>query len=191
MMQNIIVSDITKSFGEHKVINQLSYVFQQGEITCIMGPSGGGKTTLLHILMGLLPYERGEITGVPLLKSAVFQEDRLCENFSAISNIHFACDKRADEDQIISHFSSIGLRDGFQKPVSEFSGGMRRRVALVRAVLAKSDILFLDEPLKGLDDQTKDVTLAYLKSNINGRTVIMVTHDYEEVKALNGNLFML
>ncbi|NCB41576.1 MAG: ABC transporter ATP-binding protein [Clostridia bacterium] len=190
-MQNIIVSDITKSFGEHKVINQLSYVFQQGEITCIMGPSGGGKTTLLHILMGLLPYERGEITGVPLLKSAVFQEDRLCENFSAISNIHFACDKRADEDQIISHFSSIGLRDGFQKPVSEFSGGMRRRVALVRAVLAKSDILFLDEPLKGLDDQTKDVTLAYLKSNINGRTVIMVTHDYEEVKALNGNLFML
>lgn len=141
-MQDIIVSELTKSFGNHKVIDKLSLTFKSGEISCIMGPSGGGKTTLLHILMGLLSYENGSITGVPLLKSAVFQEDRLCKNISAISNVRFVCDKKVEDEQIISHFNSIGLIGGLSKPVSEFSGGMKRRVALVRAIFAESDILF-------------------------------------------------
>lgn len=190
-MQDIVVSELTKSFGDHKVIDKLSVTFKRGEITCVMGPSGDGKTTLLHILMGLLAYESGSIRGVPFLKSAVFQEDRLCENFSAVSNVRFVCDKKITDEQIIAHFSGIGLKGDLTKPVSEFSGGMKRRVALVRAVIAKSDILFLDEPLKGLDDKTKEIVVAYLKDNINGRTVIMVTHDNEEVKALNARCFML
>jgi NitT/TauT family transport system ATP-binding protein len=190
-MQDIIVSELTKSFGDHKVLDKLSVTFKKGRATCIMGPSGDGKTTLLHILMGLLPYESGSISGIPLLKSAVFQEDRLCESFNAVSNVRFVCDKKVDDDQILSHLFNIGLKGDLAKPVSEFSGGMKRRVALVRAVFAQSDILFLDEPLKGLDDKTKDNTIDYLKNNINGRTVIMVTHDDEEVKALNADLFML
>ena len=190
-MKDILISELTKSFGNHKVLDMFSNTLKGGDVTCIMGPSGDGKTTLLHILMGLLPYEGGSIHGVPLLKSAVFQEDRLCENFSAVSNIRFACDKKVSDAQIISHLQSIGLKGSLSKPVREYSGGMKRRVALVRAVLAKSDILFLDEPFKGLDDQTKDIAIRYLKNNIKGRTVIMVTHDDEEVNALNARLIML
>lgn len=190
-MHDIVVSELTKSFGDHKVIDNLSLTFQCGEITCVMGSSGGGKTTLLHILMGLLPYDSGNIRGVPFLKSAVFQEDRLCKNISAISNIRFVCEEKVSDTSIISHLNSIGLIGSLSKPVSEFSGGMKRRVALVRAVFAKSDILFLDEPLKGLDDKTKEIAVNYLKKNINGRTVIMVTHDIDEVKALNAKLFIL
>lgn len=190
-MRDIVISELTKSFGAHKVIDKLSVTLKGGEVTCVMGPSGNGKTTLLHILMGLLSYDSGNFRGVPLLKSAVFQEDRLCENFSAVSNVRFVCDKKTDDEQIIAHFDSIGLKGSLAKPVSEFSGGMKRRVALVRAVFAKSDILFLDEPLKGLDDKTKEAVVHYLQENINGRTVIMVTHDIDEVKDLKARLFML
>lgn len=190
-MSDIVVSELTKSFGDYTVLDNVSATFEEGKVTCVMGPSGCGKTTLLRILMGLLSYEKGSIDGVPFFKSAVFQEDRLCESFSAVSNVRFSCDKRVSDEMILSHLALIGLEGDLLKPVGEFSGGMKRRVALVRAILAQSDILFLDEPLKGLDDKTKDNTIQYLKKHINGRTVIMVTHDDEEMKELNAGLLML
>ena len=85
----------------------------------------------------------------------------------------------------------IGLGGEYSKPVREFSGGMKRRAALVRAVLADSEVLFLDEPLKGLDDQTKDSVIGYLKKHFNGRTVIMVTHDRNEAASFGARLVTL
>ncbi len=76
-------------------------------------------------------------------------------------------------------------------PVSELSGGMRRRVAIVRAILIESDIVFLDEPFKGLDINTKDHVIQYVKDNIRNRTVVMVTHDIEEARALDANLISM
>ena len=76
-------------------------------------------------------------------------------------------------------------------PVRDYSGGMKRRVALVRAILAQSDVLFLDEPLKGLDERTKESVVSYLKRHFNGRTVIMVTHDRDEVTAFGAELITL
>jgi NitT/TauT family transport system ATP-binding protein len=77
------------------------------------------------------------------------------------------------------------------QPVKEFSGGMKRRVAIVRAILARKDILFLDEPFKGLDEKTKNLTMEYVKENIKGLTVIMVTHDLEEARTFNGQILNL
>lgn len=188
---NIVVSNLTKSFGENLVLDRFSATFPKHEATCIMGPSGTGKTTLLNILMGLWTPDSGTLSGVPYLKSAVFQEDRLCESFNAVSNVRLVCDKKVSKDQIISHLTSIGLKDSSGKPVSEYSGGMKRRVAIVRAMITHSDILFLDEPFKGLDDETKEKTMQYVKNNINGRTVIMITHNIEEVRAFNGHLITL
>ena len=185
---DIQVIDLTKKFGGNLVLDKLSATFSSHEVTCIMGPSGFGKTTLLNIMMGVVSSDSGTVTGVPLKKSAVFQEDRLCENFNAISNVRLVCEKNINDDLISEQLQDIGLKDSMQKPVSKFSGGMRRRVAIVRAMLAESEILFLDEPFKGLDEETKRDTIEYLKKHRNGRTVIMVTHSLEEAKAFDAEI---
>lgn len=188
---DIKISGLSKSYGENHVLKNFNHIFPEYEISCIMGPSGCGKTTLLNILMGLTPPDRGMVEGIPKLKSAVFQEDRLCESFSTLSNVRLVCDKRVDDKKIISHLERVGLKDSCKKPIKELSGGMKRRVALVRAILAPSEIIFLDEPFKGLDDETKRVTMEYVKENIKGKTVIMVTHNIEEVRFFKGILLLL
>lgn len=188
---DIVISGLTKSFGSNIVLNGFSTIIREKRMTFIMGPSGCGKTTLINILMGIVIPDSGAISGVPTLKSAVFQEDRLCENFNAISNIRLVCDKKTKNETIAEHLEKIGLKGNLKKPVSEFSGGMKRRVAMVRAILAKSEILFLDEPFKGLDTETKKITMEYLKENTKGKTVIIVTHDMEEVKAFEGELIIM
>jgi len=188
---DIVVSKLSKSFGTNQVLVDFNITFPEQELTCLMGPSGCGKTTLLNILMGFILPDEGSVRGVPKLKSAVFQEDRLCESFNAISNIRLVCDRKVNTDKIISHLKKIGLKDSLDQPVSEFSGGMKRRVAIVRSILAKSDVLFLDEPFKGLDVETKKDAMQYLRDNMQGKTVIMVTHSIEEVKALHGRLITM
>ena len=93
--------------------------------------------------MGFIKPDSGSIQGVPALKSAVFQEDRLCETFNAVSNVKLVLNSKSDSGIIVEHLNQIGLKGSLDKPVNELSGGMRRRVAIVRAILAKSDILFL------------------------------------------------
>ncbi len=185
---DIVVSDLTKSFGTNRVLDKCNATFPEHETTCLMGPSGCGKTTLLNILMGLTCPDSGTVQGVPQLKSAVFQEDRLCENFNAVANVRLVCDKSVDDSLIIKHLEDIGLKDSLRQPVSELSGGMKRRVAIVRAILAESDILFLDEPFKGLDEETKRATMQYVRDNIKGRTVILVTHNIEEARMFAAQL---
>ena len=153
-----------------------------------MGPSGCGKTTLLNLLMGLVPPDDGTISGVPAKKSAVFQEDRLCMCFSAVTNVRMVCSRKITTEMIESHLATIGLKDSMHMPVLELSGGMQRRVAIVRAVLAESEIIFLDEPFKGLDAETKQSVMQYVKANTQGKTVVMVTHDEEEAKSMGGHL---
>ncbi len=189
---NIILSNVSKSFGKKVVIQNFSSVIYQHQFNIIMGPSGCGKTTLLNILMGFLSPDRGTITGVPENKSAVFQEDRLCESFSAVSNVRMVSSKDIDTKVIIEHFRSIGItKNSIHLPVSQLSGGMRRRVAIVRAILAKSDILFLDEPFKGLDVEIKNVVIEYIKANTKSKTVVLVTHDVSCVNEFNGTLIKM
>ena len=142
-----------------------------------MGPSGCGKTTLLRILLGLETADAGTITGLEGRRmSAVFQEDRLCENVSAVSNLRLvnpALSRRAAEAAL----TELGLGEALSQPVREFSGGMKRRVAILRALLAEFDLLLADEPFKGLDEETKRQTMAYFAEHTRGKTVILVTHE--------------
>lgn len=187
---DIMVSGIRKSFGDKKVLDGFNALIKENKLTCIMGPSGCGKTTLLQILMGLEPQDQGTISGMPDKKSAVFQEDRLCESFNAVSNVRMVCGKGMKDSVIAAHLQSIGIMD-LTQPVREFSGGMKRRVAIVRAILAKSDILFLDEPFKGLDDDTKNLVMAYVSENARNRTVILVTHSLDEARALDCDMIQM
>lgn len=188
---DIIIENVSKSFGEKTVLKEFSAIIREYAVTCIMGPSGQGKTTLLNLLMGFLEPDEGSIQGVPRQKSAVFQEDRLCESFDAMANVRMVCHKDIADSQIREHLARVGIGDSLHNPVEELSGGMRRRVALVRAILAKSEILFLDEPFKGLDEERKRQVMDYVKENIDGRTVVMVTHDEEEATEMEGDLIRM
>ncbi len=190
-MQDITVSNINKKFGNQTVFSGFSATFPAQQLTCLMGSSGCGKTTLLNMLMGFLKPDSGQIHGTSLKKSAVFQEDRLCEDFGALANIRLVCDIKYNLQEIVAHLTQIGLADSLSKPVKEYSGGMKRRLAIVRAILAPYDLLFLDEPFKGLDEETKQITIAYVKQFTQGKTVIMVTHSTEEATALGGQVLAL
>lgn len=181
----ILVEKISKSYGEEQVLKNFSCSFSEGQLTCIMGHSGGGKTTLINILLGIEQPDEGGIQGLAGKKmSAVFQEDRLCENLSAAANIRLVCSRHVSDEELDEAFQRICLEEVWKKPVRELSGGMRRRVAILRALFAEYDCLILDEPLKGLDEETKQKTAAYILEKIKGKTVLAVTHEEEETELL-------
>ena len=190
-MMDIRVNGLLKSFDGKRVLDGFSAEFPDGGITCIMGESGCGKTTLLNVLMGFIQPDGGDLSGVPARISAVFQEDRLCEDFSAVSNIRLVTGAERSRGDIEALLRRLGLGESMHRPVREFSGGMKRRVALARALLYDSGLLILDEAFKGLDDASKDIALECVREYAAGRTVIAVTHDAEEARALGGKLIKM
>ncbi len=186
-MKDIVVNSICKAYGDHRVLTNFSAVIPAGKVSCVTGPSGRGKTTLLRLLMGLEVPDSGDILGMSRLRlSAVFQEDRLCENLSPMSNIRLACPQRGQRD-IAAALGAMGLAGCIVQPVRTLSGGMRRRVALLRALMVDYDVLFLDEPFKGLDAETKAAVIDETRRRIAGKSVLLVTHDPEEATALGAD----
>ena len=121
----------------------------------IMAPSGAGKTTLLRILLGLLAPDSGEVRTGGARIGAVFQEDRLIEHMTALQNLALVSG-RASRAQLREHLARLGLEADAEKRVSAFSGGMRRRVAIARAIVYEPDVLLLDEPFAGLEMCIRD-----------------------------------
>lgn len=184
------IAQLSKAYGEKQVLHQLSATFPEGETTCIMGRSGCGKTTLFRLMMGLETPDSGSISGIQGKRiSAVFQENRLCENLSAVSNVRLVCANRFSRPQIEQSFAEVGLDGCLDQPVRELSGGMKRRVAIVRALLTDFDLLFLDEPFKGLDLETERLTAAYLLRKTAGKTVFLVSHDPNGAERMKGHPF--
>ncbi|MDD3172679.1 MAG: ATP-binding cassette domain-containing protein [Herbinix sp.] len=189
---DIKLKHVSKQFGQKIVLKDLNAIFLEGRVNCLMGASGIGKTTAVNIIMGLMEPDSGEVLGRQGKQiTAVFQEDRLIEHWNAVKNVKLVCDKGVSEDIIKQELTILGIKDSFDKPVINFSGGMRRRVAIVRAMLAKSDLIILDEPFRGLDEALKMQVIEYIKQRTEGKTVIIVTHDKEDAVQLNANLVML
>lgn len=176
---------INKQFDNRPVLKDLSLTFPQGRISCLMGSSGIGKTTLINLIMGLEEADSGEITGLEdKIISPVFQEDRLIEHWDAINNIKLVCSKDVTNKIIEDELNKVGLYEDRYKPVLTLSGGMRRRVALLRALLYDGNLLILDEPFKGLDKELKNRVIEYVKEKAKGKTVILVTHDLKDAELL-------
>lgn len=190
-MNDIVISGLCVAFGDKKVFDGRSFRFVGGAITCVGGPSGSGKTTLLNVIAGLIRAGSGEITGVPGKISYIFQENRLFDDFTAVRNLRIACGSAADKEKIVRHLTALGLENDLDKPVREFSGGMKRRVAIARAVLYDSGLILMDEPFKGLDEKLKLSVMDYVLENRNGRTVICVTHDPDEAKYMGAEYMTL
>lgn len=188
----IELRNLSKSFDGRAVLSGLNHRFADGRITCIVGPSGCGKTTLLNLLLGLTMPASGEILGLPQGRiAAVFQEDRLIEHLSALSNIRIVLKHGYPKEKILDALNAVGLEDAALQPVRELSGGMKRRVALVRALLAESDLVLMDEPFKGLDASTRETVIRFARPLLAGRTALIVTHDPAEAQMLGAEIFEL
>lgn len=184
-MADIVIADLYKAFGSKQVLRGLCGLIPEGEITGLMAPSGAGKTTLLRILMGFEQADSGTVAGLRGLRlSAVFQEDRLCEDLDASANIRLV-NPALSRETVSAALTTFGLADCAAQPVRDLSGGQRRRVSLLRGLLADYDLLLLDEPFKGLDEATKACILCETARRVHGRTVLLVTHDPAELNALD------
>ena len=177
----LTIRGICKSFEGRPVLEDVSFDFPEAAVTALRGPSGCGKTTLVNIILGLLAPDEGEVLlPASARTAAVFQEDRLIEHFSAARNVRLTAPASVTDEQIRSALSELGLAQEGEKRVSEFSGGMRRRVAVIRAALFQPQFLLLDEPFKGLDEEMRERTAAFLRRNCAQATTILVTHDETE-----------
>lgn len=167
---------ICKSYGDKVVLKDITLTFPQGCRVCLMAPSGRGKTTLLRILLGVEKPDSGTVSGVPAKIAAVFQEDRLCKNLTVGANLHMALGKAYSEETAREMLTSLGIGDTLSMPVDQLSGGMARRAALARALLAKPELLILDEPFTGLDDPARELCGKAIRSLPGETTVLLVTH---------------
>lgn len=171
----IKLRNISLSFGGRPVFSDVSLDIPIEGVTVFRGPSGAGKTTLFRLLLGLQKPDSGEIEGFPFHRPAVvFQEDRLLPWASALDNVSLVSDPEAAERAI----GSLGLCENLRQPPRELSGGMRRRVALARALSYGGDALFLDEPFTGLDEANKETAARAILQT--GAPVYVITHDDAE-----------
>ena len=184
---------IAKSFHSIPVLRDINLSFGDGGCYCLMSPSGSGKTTLLRILMGLEKPDEGviEAEGGAVTVSAVFQEDRLCESFSPLENVMMCTGRVLNASQVRLEMSRLLPQECLSRPAATLSGGMKRRVAVLRALLTPSDILLMDEPFTGMDEDLKRSVIAYIKEKQGGRILILSTHQEEDVELIGGKLVKL
>lgn len=192
------IANIHKSFDDLLVLNGLDMCFEEGVITAILGPSGCGKTTLLNIIAGLETADKGEIYGMEQKTPGyLFQEPRLMPWKNAVDNLKFvlpdSMDKSLKNEICIDMLKKVGL-SGFEKQYpSRLSGGMNRRLAIARAFIVNSDILFMDEPFQSLDLKRRQQMIELLKSLwVNQKTtILLVTHDVQEALLLSDKIYIL
>jgi NitT/TauT family transport system permease protein len=163
---------VTKSFGQNKLLSNYSVRYESGELYYLKSPSGSGKTTWLRILCGLERPDEGEVQGVGDC-GMVFQEDRLCEEYSVLLNVAMVAEDVSKAKESLVRLLGAQV---LTQPCKELSGGMKRRVALVRAMEAASDVVLLDEPFTGMDADTRMRTEEYIREKQRGRTIIIATH---------------
>ena len=180
----VTVRNLTKSYGDSLVLDHVSLDLESGCPCCLMAPSGAGKTTLFRILMGLETADSGTIEGLEGRSfSAVFQEDRLLEGYTALQNIRFVTGRWYPAHELTAIIKHL--------PVSEFSGGMKRRTAILRAILAPADIVLMDEPFTGLDPDTKQQAARMINKYTAGKLLLFSTHSQEDAALLGAEILRL
>ncbi|MBQ6022966.1 MAG: ABC transporter ATP-binding protein [Clostridia bacterium] len=171
----IEAKEISKRYGDKTVFERLSLTVETGVWTVLTGASGLGKTTLLRVLAGLEQPDEGVVSGLDgLRKSFVFQENRLLERASALENILCVA---PDRERAMKMLELVGLGTELSKPAGKLSGGMKRRLAIARALAYGGDVFFLDEPLRELDKGTETQIASLLRGELQGKTVLLITHD--------------
>ncbi len=200
---SIEVKNLTKTFDDRKVIDDISFKVNDGEILAIVGFSGSGKSTVLKLICGLIPYDNGEIITSEGDIAMVFQYSALFDSLDVADNISFALHERKDlrkkftEDEIRKIVSEklemVGLKGIESKFPSELSGGMQKRVSFARAIVTNPNTILYDEPTAGLDPMSSTLIEDYivsLKHEINAASIV-VTHQMSTITRTADRVIML
>ncbi|MHA1791258.1 MAG: ABC transporter ATP-binding protein [Promethearchaeota archaeon] len=196
----INVKELYKSFNNTRAVDGLSMKIMKGEIFGLLGPNGAGKTTTIRLLTGLLEPDGGDIiiNGVSLKRDKFKvrnmiglcpQEISLVDFLTGKENAIFFGTIRGLSGKILNErvnylLDKFGLTNSKKKTVKNYSGGMKRRLNLIAALIGDPPILFLDEPTVGLDPQSRRVTWDFIKSFKGKKTIVLTTHYIEEAEAL-------
>ena len=211
---HVAVQDLTVAYGDAVILRDLNFTINRGEIFIIMGPSGGGKSTLLRTMVGLLPPARGHVLydgvslwsvgpeeqsrilsrfGVLYQSGALWSSLTLAENVALPLQQHTTLTPRQIKDIVSLKLSLVGL-SGFEDHLpSEISGGMKKRAALARAMALDPEVLFFDEPSAGLDPVSAhllDELILELRDSLRA-TVVVVTHELASIFAIGNNAVFL
>jgi len=194
----IKINRLKKNYDSKKIFNDFNMNIEPYEITCILGPSGVGKTTLFNVISGLTDYEGGEITGIENRNiSYLFQEPRLLPWLTVYENIDIVLkniypEKKRNE-VITHHLEMVGLIEYINNKPEELSGGMKQRLAIARTFAYPSSLLLMDEPFQGLDVKLKnDIIESFLKLwEKDKRTVLFITHDIDEALKVSDQIYII
>lgn len=174
---NLIVANVTKSFGNKKVLNNFTQKIDSGSRILINGPTGSGKTTLINIILEIIKPDSGEIfieQYKPRNFSVVFQENTLLDHLTVDENIYICSNKKSENNLVDGNILAKDL-----------SGGMQRCAEIQRAIIADSQIVIMDEPFAGLDEITKSNAIEFINKNLNNRTLIIISHEQNDAKPLD------
>lgn len=208
----ITVEELNKSFGKHRVLNDVSFKITEGEFVSIVGASGAGKTTLIHALIAAEKVDSGNIiiagTAVESLTPAqiqnyrqkigiIFQDYKLLPRKTVFENVAFALevagyDQKFIDQRVMEVLKLVGLEEQRNHFPKQLSGGEKQRTAIARALVHGPQLLFADEPTGNLDPENA-VALAslLLKINKHGTTVILATHNKEIVNSIKKRVITL
>lgn len=204
-MEKLEVRHVSKAFDGRSVLEDVSLTLREGELVCLLGVSGGGKSTLFNIISGLLKPDAGqvfldgeEVTGKPGKISYMLQKDLLLPYRTIVDNVALplllrGVSKQEARQQASALFEEFGLEGTQTLWPSQLSGGMRQRAALIRTLALKPDLLLLDEPFSALDYQTRLTVCDDISSIIrkNRKTAVLVTHDLSEAISAADRILVL
>ena len=198
-IEKLIVKNVNFSFGFKEILKDISFTLEKGKIISIVGPSGGGKTTLLHLCSKLLKLDEGEIKNSFISSSFAFQEARLLPWKNVIDNIALGLRaKNIKKEKANDLAKNIALKfglqiDDFEKFPKDLSGGMKQRVSFARALVLNPSVLFLDEPFSALDIGLKKELQSLLieEINTNKLSILFITHDLMEAIKLSDEILVL
>lgn len=203
---SITISQLSKSFGKQKVLNNISFEIKQGDIVGFLGPNGAGKTTTMKIITGALPYKEGsvkvggwEVKEQPLKtksllgylpeQNPLYAEMYVKEYLFFVASLYgLGKNKNERIDELID---VVGLRPEFKKRIGQLSKGYRQRVGLAQALIHDPKVLILDEPTTGLDPNQLEEIRELIRSLGKNKTVLLSTHILQEIKAICNRVIVI
>ena len=197
-------SNVSKSFNEHRVLDNISFDIPEGTIVGLLGPSGAGKTTLIKILTGQLDFDAGNVDvmnkdvrklkgtdkkrfGIMMDQFGLYERFTCAENLSVFADVY-----GIPQSKVRESLKSVGLEQAAKTKASNLSKGMRARLLLARAMMHDPKILFLDEPTSGLDPKSmRGIHEMILEKKKDGSTIFITTHNMEEAAKLCDDVMLL
>lgn len=204
-MSNMIeITNLCKSFKDTKVLNDITIKIKKGNIIGIIGRNGSGKTVLFKCICGLISPTKGTVKinnkilgkdiDIPNNIGAIIENPGFLPNYNGFKNLKFLAmiKNQISNEHIKDTIKLVGLNPDSKKHVGKYSLGMRQRLGIAQAIMEDPDVLILDEPMNGLDnDGVQDMRKLFLKLKEQGKTILLASHNKEDIEVLCDEVYMM